>query len=116
MTRNILCNFEYESIVVAGDFNFYLDPKMDKSDSMSYKYDNYSYRTEIKSMLDIFNLADTWRAFNPNSRRYTWHARGKSLCHDYLFISDHLLNDINECKISPGLHSDHSILLQIKCQ
>ncbi len=28
----------------------------------------------------------------------------------YLFISEHLLNDISECKINPGLHSDHSIL------
>ncbi len=83
---------------------------MDKSDSMSYKYDNYSYRTEIQAMRDVFNLADTWRALNSNSRRYTWHTRGKSSRLDYLFISEHLLNDINECKINPGLHSYHSIL------
>ncbi len=29
---------------------------------------------------------------------------------DCLFLSEHLLNDINECKINPGLYSDHSIL------
>ncbi len=83
---------------------------MDKSDSISHKYDNYSYRTEIQTILDVFNLADTWRAYNPNTRRYTWHARKKSSCFDYLFISEHLLNDINECKINPGQNSDHSIL------
>ncbi len=83
---------------------------MDKSDSMSHIYDNYGYRTEIQAMLDVFNLVDTWRAVNPNSRRYTWHARGISSRVDYLFISEHLLNEVNECKINPGLHSDHSIL------
>ncbi len=83
---------------------------MDTSDSMSHKYDNYCYITEIQAMLDVFNLADTWRALNPNCTRYTWHARGKSSYLDYLFISEHLLNDINKCKIIPGLHSDHSIL------
>ncbi len=110
MTRDILRKFENERIIIAGDFNFYLDPKMDKSDSMSHKYDNYSYRTEIQATLDVFNIADTWRALNSNSRRYTWHAREKSSHINYLFISEHLLNDINECKINPGLHSDHSIL------
>ncbi len=110
MTRDILCKFENESIIAAGDFNLYLDPKMDKSDSMSHKYDNYSYRTEIQAMIDVFNLGYTWRTLNPNSRRYTWPARGESSRLDYLFISEHLLNDINECKINPGLHLDHSIL------
>ncbi len=89
---------------------FYLDPKMDKSDSMLHKYDNYSYKTEIQAMLDVVDLADTWRPVNPNSRRYTWHDRGKSSHLDYLFISEYLLNDINECKINPGLHSNYSIL------
>ncbi len=110
MSRDILCKFENESIIATGDFNFYLDPKMDKSDSMSHKYDNCNYRTETQAMLDVFNFVDTWRALNPNSRRYTWHASGKSSRFDYLFISEHLLNDINKCKINPGLHSDHNIL------
>ncbi len=62
MARDILCKFENESIIAAEDFNFYLDPKMDKSDSMSHKCNNYSDRTEMQVMLDVFNLADTWRA------------------------------------------------------
>ncbi len=110
ITRDILCKFENESIILAGVFNFNLYSKMYKSDSISHTYDNSSYRTEIQAMLDVFNLVDTWRALNPNSRRYTWHARGKSSCLDYLFIFEHLLNDINKCKSNTGLPSDHSIL------
>ncbi len=54
MTRDILCKFKNENIIMAGDFNFNLDPKMDKSDSMSHKYDNYSYIIEIQEMLYVF--------------------------------------------------------------
>ncbi len=54
MTRDILCKFKKGSIIMAEDFNFYLDPKMDKSDSMSHKYDNYSYIIEIHEMLYVF--------------------------------------------------------------
>ncbi len=54
-------------------------------------------------------LTDAWRDLNPNSRRYTWHSRGKSSRFDYWFISEHL-NNLANYKILPGLHSDHSIL------
>ncbi len=53
---------------------------------------------------------DAWRVQNPNIRIYTWHSRGKSSRLDYFFISEHLLNEINKCSISTGLHSDHSIV------
>ena len=43
-------------------------------------------------------------------------SRGKSSRLDYIFISEHLLNDINKCSIQTGLHSDHSIVnLELNC-
>ncbi len=45
---------------------------------MHWYKDNCSYRTDIKAMLDVFNLSDTWRKLHSNSRRHTWHARGLS--------------------------------------
>ncbi len=102
MTKDIFSKFENKNIITAGGFNFYLNPMMEKSDTMSHKHDDYSYRTELQVMLDVFNLTDTWRGLNPNSRRYSWHARGKSSLHDYLFISEDLINYINECKINPA--------------
>ncbi len=57
--------------------------------------------------MESLNVADSWRIQNPKTRRYT---RGKSSRLYYIFISEHLLNDINKCSIQSGLHSDHSIV------
>ena len=106
----MLVPYENENLLVGGDFNFYLDPKLDKLDNMSNRQDNPVYRNEIKALLDSMNLNDAWRTLFPSSRRYTWHSRGKSSRLDYWFNAEHLLNDLQEYKILPGLHSDHSIL------
>ncbi len=96
--------------MLGGDFNFYMDPKLEKLDSMSNKSDNPIYRKEILSLIEVFNPSDCWRDLNPTTRRYTLHSRGKSSGLDFWLISDHLLNEIHSFNIMPGLHSDHSIL------
>jgi len=108
--QNLLNQFENQNTIIGGDFNFYLNPKVDKSDTVTNKNDNPVYRTEILSMLDSFTLNDAWRTLYPNTRRYTWHSRGRSSRLDYFFISDQLLNNLVKYNINPGLHSDHSIL------
>ncbi len=110
MTKNLLNKFDHENIIIAGDFNFYINPKLDKIESMTNKHDNNIYHLEIETMLECFSLNDVQRTLNPTLRRYTWHARGKSSRLDYFFIREHLLNEINYCKINVGLHSDHSII------
>ncbi len=62
------------------------------------------------ALLQSMILTDAWRDLNPNSRRYTWHSRGKSSRLDYWFISEHRLNNIANYIIISGLHSDISIL------
>ena len=109
--KNYLSKYEHQNLIIGGDFNLYLNPTLDKLDSMSNKNDNPVYRNEIVSMLEAMDLNDAWRTLFPTSRRYTWHARGRSSRLDYFFISDHLLNNLNSYKILPGLHSDHSILI-----
>ena len=110
LLKNTLVPFANENLIIGGDFNFYLNLMLDKIDLMSNKNDNPHYRNEIISMLDSMDLSDAFRTMYPKWRRYTWHSQGKSSRLDYLFISDHLLNDIANFKILPGLHSDHSIL------
>lgn len=109
--KNYLTIYQNHNIIIGGDFNLYLNPKLDKMDTMSNNNDNPVYRTETFSMLDTMELNDAWRTLFPNSRRYTWHSRGRSSRLDYFFISDHLLNNLTDFKITPGLHSDHSILI-----
>ncbi len=101
--------FENENIII-GDVNFYMNPELDKQKCMTSKDNNPAFRQEMNMLLESLNLADCWRIQNPNSRRYTWHSRGKSSRLDYFFISEHLLNDINKCSFETGLHSDHSIV------
>jgi exonuclease III len=108
--QNKLFQFENENIILGGDFNLYFNLKVDKQDNMKNKCDNINYRNEILSLLDVFNLTDAWRELFPETRRYTWHARGKSSRLDYFFLSEYLMNDLTSYKIIPGLHSDHSIL------
>ncbi len=103
-------NFENENIIMGGDFNFYMDPDLDKQKNMFSKDTIPLYRQEIIALLESFNLADVWRIQNPNTKRYTWHSRGKSSRLDYFFIPEHLLNDSNKCSILTGLHSAHSIV------
>ncbi len=84
--------------------------KLDKIDIMSNKNDNIIYRKEIISMLDSMNLTDCFRDIFPNIRRYTWHSRGKSSRLDYWFISEHLLNELENYKIIPGLLTFRSLM------
>ena len=92
---------------MTGNFNFYMNAKLDKLVSMSNKNDNPDYRREVCSLLDTLDLLDVWRVLNPNIRRYTWHSRGKASRLDYVFMSDHLCNSLANCRINPGIHSDH---------
>ncbi len=108
--KELLAPFEHENIIIGGDLNFYMDPKLDKSDKIINKYDNLIYRNEVKSLINTMSLLDPWRILNPKLRRYTWHARGKASRLDYFLTSEHLLNEISNCKINPGLFSDHSII------
>ncbi len=77
---------------------------------MTSRDNNPTYRQDIIALLESLNLADSWRIQNTKTRRYTWHSRGKSSRLDYIFISEHLLNDIDNCLIQSALYSDHSIV------
>jgi exonuclease III len=109
--KDMLTPFQHENIIIGGDFNFYMNPKLDKSDKITSKNDNITYRNEIKSLLESMALSDPWRLANPELKRFTWHSRSKSSRLDYFFTSDQLLNEISNYKINPGLSSDHSILI-----
>ncbi len=69
--------FENENIIIGRDFNFYMDPELDKQKHMNSKDNNPAFRQEMNALLESLNQADCWRIQNPNSRRYTWHSRGK---------------------------------------
>ena len=53
------------SLIIGGDFNFYMSKQLDKVDSMSDSNDNTSYRDEIKQLLETYSLVDVYRVLNP---------------------------------------------------
>ena len=101
------------NFILCGDWNLYLSLLLDKLDSMPERNDNPSYRDELKSFLEVNNLVDVWRILNPYKRVFTWHRGEKRSRLDYFFVSEHLLNRLDDVKIHPGVQSDHS-LLEIK--
>ena len=105
-----IVQFKMENTIIGGDFNLYLNPKLDKLDSMPDTNDNPSYRDNVKSFIETENLIDIWRTLNPFARFFTWHRSQQKSRLDYFFTSDHLLNNISQVDILPGIHSDHSLL------
>ncbi len=95
--KDTLIQYANENVLLGGDFNCYPDLKLDKIDIMSNKNDNITLHTRLR---DLF----------PNESRYTWHSRRNLSRLDYWFISEHLLNELENYKIIPGLHSDNSII------
>jgi len=102
------CNLE--NVIIGGDFNLCLDPKLDKLCNTASSSDNPSFRKEVISFLETQNLVDMWRVLNPNTQFFTWHRGSQKSRLDYLFTSEHLLNIVDKAEILPGLHSDHSLI------
>ncbi len=81
--KDKLSSLEQHNLLIGGDLNLYLDPELDKQDSLSNKNDHPEFRREIVSLMESFSLVDCWRVINPKTQRYTWHARNKSSRLDY---------------------------------
>ena len=62
-----------ENIIIGGDFNCPLDPKLDKKGGVmvlrKMVIDN------IECLQNELDLVDVWRIKNPQSRSYTWRAK-----------------------------------------
>ena len=99
-----------EHIVLGGDYNLYMNPRLNELDTMPEHNDNQNYLEDITSFLEINNLVDVCRTLHPDEQFFTWHRGNKRTRLDYIFCSDHLLNFIEDSSILPGIHSDHSLL------
>ena len=107
----------HDGIYVGGDFNFVIDPKLDRNDS---NYNHYKMAEILNTYMEKIHLNDIWRLRNPDVRRYTWHRWSKfhkPMCSriDMILISAGIVDQISKCSIEMGHMSDHSlVLLEIK--
>ena len=102
---------ENDGVFIGGDFNFVMQPKIDRNGSTANYVNSHAAFTEYVNRV---NLCDVWRIRNPDEHRFTWHkwVHHKPLCSriDMLFIPEGMLDSVTECKISTGHLTDHSLI------
>uniref|UniRef100_A0A8C5MMF1 Reverse transcriptase domain-containing protein n=1 Tax=Leptobrachium leishanense TaxID=445787 RepID=A0A8C5MMF1_9ANUR len=104
----VLDKFQTGILIVAGDLNVPLDPRVDTSRHQS-TIPPSSIR-HLKRTLDSLHLVDVWRALNSGARDFTYyssvHASFSRI--DYLFMQQHQLHLLLEADIGTRTWSDHS--------
>ena len=103
-----------ENIIIAGDFNFVADYKVDSNYSQQ---NNVHARNAFADIMCRHNLIDAWRDRNPNGQMFTWSKQNplKFGRLDMFFIQEHMRSTIISTDAVTGYRSDHSIItLNIK--
>ena len=109
-----------DNIIIGGDFNTVLDPKLDKKGGSQTQSTAQKETVRIiESLKEELGINEPWRRKHPMERRYTWKGkRGNEIIHsrlDLWFISDSLYDNIEKVEIIPSILSDHSaVYLHLK--
>lgn len=102
---------------MAGDFNTQLEVDHDSSRSPSVPSSSRqpnirdSYHSEIRALLEDYNLIDVWNKKYPTSTRGTFHRNSYSSRLDYIFAPEYLLPSISSIHILPEPLSDHCLVI-----
>ena len=94
-------------LLCGGDWNSVLDKSLDKSGG---KYEHENIVTEMKSLMDTYDLIDIWRVRNSREKRYTFRQKTPLVQTrlDYFLITDTIQDVIKGVEILPSVCSDHS--------
>lgn len=110
--QEIISDHVDSSLIIGGDFNCCLNPKLDKRGGRLEKPSTYV--NDIKEMNEQLELIDVWRTRNPYSERFTHRQNSRAGLVfsrlDFFLISTHLSYSIVSCDILTGIMSDHSII------
>lgn len=110
-----LDNFEYSSILCAGDFNVVLGP-LDYQGTKE-RHSNVNASNMLLALIEEFNLCDIWRNFHQNVKQYSRHQKTPKVLSrlDFILVSDNFITNCLQSKIIPGIQSDHSaVILKFK--
>ena len=103
---DIGCDF----YILGGDFNLVFDLEKDCTGSILYNMDALK---RLKSLMEINDLIDIWRALNPETQKFTWFGNRPNRTYsriDYFLTSNCLLNNTINAEILPGFMTDHSLI------
>lgn len=107
-TINKLMKFTDGKLILGGDFNLPLDPKMDTSGGSSSVATGL--RKRVLQMLHNYQLTDAWRAYHPDERDYTFYSVPHKAYSriDLFFTPQSMLTAVKEVAIGSITWSDHS--------
>lgn len=98
--------------MMGGDFNFCLDPRMDRS-SVRPGYAISKIVSLMQSFLSTYGISDIWRFLRPKDRQYSFFSCAHQTYSriDYFFIDNKLTAEVQSCEYHPIVVSDHAPLL-----
>ena len=110
--RDHLVDYADKKIIIGGDFNTCLDPKIDKKGGTQEARSLYS--DKLNNLMTEFNLCDIYRLQHPNVHHYTWRNKGKGgwvqSRLDMFLVSLELQYQDIKSSIHPSIKSDHSLI------
>ena len=102
-------NFKNTIIILAGDFNFILDP----NNRTKHFNPNTIDKIIFQKLLSDFDLTDTYRAFYPNTLTYSFSHSHPTSRLDRIYISSSQIQNISHSSYSSITFSDHNKSLNI---
>ena len=99
-----------ENIIIGGDFNCPLDPKLDKKGGVMVP--RKMVIDNIECLQNELDLVVVWGIKNPQARSYTWSQKSTPIfCRlDYRLISNNLQDFVNTTDIIPATKTDHAAI------
>ena len=103
-----LKKFSTTNMILGGDFNVALLPRLDSSTGKSSH--SLASLTKLRSIFTDLSLVDAWRVLHPSDRDYTYYSPAHSTYSrlDYILISQSLLDLSPTASIGLTLWSDHA--------
>ena len=102
----------YDNVIMVGDWNVFLNPKMDQKYYRNPEKYRSKTRDTIKSKMRIHSLSDVYREQNPTTSEYTFKDRVGSNTHsrlDYFLVDQETASYTTKTSIEPITHPfDHS--------
>ena len=103
--------FPWDSIIIAGDFNFVFNLDLDKLGGNPRT--NFSARDTCYDIMNSYDLVDIWRERHPRDKSFTWTSNISHDIHcrlDFFLISRSFMHMVSKTSISVSLNSDHSVV------
>ena len=116
LMQTITTRFQYDELIMGGDFNVYLNPHLDRKGGKPVLTKAAATLNEI---LEQQELVDVWRYSHQGVFQYTWKQKrpfiGSRL--DFFLVPMSLLSSVRSCEIVPGCESDHLfVFLEIETE